>query len=149
MIDWFNISPECGDYCRVITATPMRRRAAEIHMRAGQPVAEPQVADAGRPDAQDVEDNIKNTAVSCIELEQWQHCRVILDQGDDVTIASHDLHGSTRIIRFDAQQRTGLQWIDEDDVGKEAFFGARFVRGIFWLHPISLREPRGSAFHHR
>lgn len=95
-----DVSPERGQNCYVITTKPMHRRAAEIHMGPGQPVAEPQVADTGWPKAQDLADDIKDKAVCRIELEQRQHCFAVLHQGDDRTIASHSVHDASRIVRF-------------------------------------------------
>ncbi|ABL69472.1 hypothetical protein Pden_1371 [Paracoccus denitrificans PD1222] len=145
MTDWLDISPECGEDCRVIMAKPMRWRAAEINVGAGQPVAEPQVADAGRSEPQDVADDRKDSAIFRVELEERQPDFTTLNQGDEGTIAGHGPHGAFRVIRFDTQKRAGLRRVDQIDAGQEARRDADFVRGVSRRHAISPWERPGSA----
>ncbi len=106
MTDWLDISPECGEDCRVIMAKPMRWRAAEINVGAGQPVAEPQVADAGRSEPQDVADDRKDSAIFRVELEERQPDFTTLNQGDEApsqAMARMAPSGSSVSIRKSAQ----------------------------------------------
>ncbi len=68
----FDISPECGDDCRIVMAKSLRWCAAEIDMGAGQPVAEHQVAEAGWPELQDGTNHVENPTVCHVDLEFWR-----------------------------------------------------------------------------
>ena len=81
-------------------AKPLRRRFAEIDMGAGQPVAEPQVANASRPALQDGADDIENPALSHVELAAWEHDPAVVNQCNDGIIADNGLHGEA--ISMDA-----------------------------------------------
>lgn len=103
-----DISPECGDDCCVLFPELVGGRAAEIGMGAGQPVAESKVADASRPEPQDVTDDIKDSAIFRIELEQRHHGPAVPHQDDDGIIADHGLYDAFGVFGFDTQEHAGV-----------------------------------------
>lgn len=120
MMVCFEIAHQCAKNGLVVFADLDSRRAAEVDMGAGQPVAEPEIAHVAWPDLQDVGDNLKCLAFHDIELEAWQHELTPRCHYDDLVATGHRSHDPCRVARLDTQQLASPRRVDEIQTCQEA-----------------------------